>query len=46
MLGAKARGRNTGARQSDDQNMLAAQLESACHCFARNLFRSFRLLRS
>src|ERR1700730_7603292 len=36
-LGAKARRGDTGTRQSDDQNMLAAQLESACHCSARNL---------
>src|ERR1700676_997976 len=31
VLSAKARRSNTGARQSDDQNVLAAQLESARH---------------
>jgi hypothetical protein len=39
MLSAKTRRSNTGARQSDDQNMLAAQLESACHSFAETFPR-------
>src|SRR6202140_4535254 len=42
MLSAKTGRSNAGAGQSDDQNVLAAQLESACHCFTPNL-NSFRL---
>src|ERR1700719_3926104 len=43
MLGAKTGRSNAGAGQSDDQNVLAAQLESACHCFTPNLSDAFRL---
>src|ERR1700719_3536941 len=43
MLGAKTGRSNAGAGQSDDQNVLAAQLEAACHCFTPNLSDAFRL---